>query len=557
MKTVKAKLYFLIGLSVFFLSTLSVTGVYVAHQYDGLIDEVIHSKYYTISSLDNVQEKLLESRIYWRETITSFDESKYGVKVTFANRDSYKKALEAETIASKILEEINSKKGIFDNDDERRFKEILTLMREYEKIATQLYASVRAGTLDLNAIYPIVQARDKVLTAVREFNDHKHKEFEIMHEESEKLKHNSTHMLGWATAICALLLLAITTYINRSIIASLYTARLAANKIADGDFTGKSECLKSCRTGRDAGCDGTQCEIGQVNLAINKVRDQMHQSLSLIQAKANEAGVFAETLATNASEAKNATQIQSDRTMNVSASTEELSVSVHEIAESVKTALASIQDSIKLANNGIGLMEKSQNAILLISSSTEQSAKVMADLKTSTTDIQDLTKVIKEIAGQTNLLALNAAIEAARAGDQGRGFAVVADEVRKLAEKTTQTSNMIEELAAGMGQRVHAMDDSVKAITESTSNGTDYITETRQVLEQTVAQVNGVGEQIKMIEHATSEQQMVANTVAGAMEETAAATEENSVSISNIDSTARDLHNLSKDLTDAVKIFRV
>ncbi len=62
---------------------------------------------------------------------------------------------------------------------------------------------------------------------------------------------------------------------------------------------------------------------------------------------------------------------------------------------------------------------------------------VAAQLASSTAKIEDMSNVIKKIAGQTNLLALNASIEAARVGEAGRGFAVVAEEVKKLANQST------------------------------------------------------------------------------------------------------------------------
>jgi len=51
---------------------------------------------------------------------------------------------------------------------------------------------------------------------------------------------------------------------------------------------------------------------------------------------------------------------------------------------------------------------------------------------------------IKQIANQTKMLGLNAAIEAARAGEFGRGFGVVAEEIRRLSDESKSTVTTIE-----------------------------------------------------------------------------------------------------------------
>ncbi len=80
-------------------------------------------------------------------------------------------------------------------------------------------------------------------------------------------------------------------------------------------------------------------------------------------------------------------------------------------------------------------------------------------LSQSTQKIDDVMKMINEIAAQTNLLALNAAIEAARAGEAGRGFSVVADEVRKLSENTQSSLHTSDEAIQVLLHDVQQIDE--------------------------------------------------------------------------------------------------
>ena len=97
---------------------------------------------------------------------------------------------------------------------------------------------------------------------------------------------------------------------------------------------------------------------------------------------------------------------------------------------------------------------ESLSAILM--QSVQESEKV--------TQINELTKVILEIAGQTNLLALNASIEAARAGEAGKGFAVVATEISALADNSRKTAANIQDISNEVTEAVDHLAKNAQAV---------------------------------------------------------------------------------------------
>jgi len=220
-------------------------------------------------------------------------------------------------------------------------------------------------------------------------------------------------------------------------------------------------------------------------------------SSSSLQNDASSLSEAAQQTKEQSQKVDSATQAASQNMAMASAAAEELAASIQEISrqvdESAEVTKQAVVD-VDVTNGTIG------------------------GLATATDKIGSVVSLIQEIAAQTNLLALNATIEAARAGEAGKGFAVVASEVKVLAN---QTAKATDEITAQIAQIQKETSGSVEAM-------------------------NHVGRTISRLSE-------ISSTIAAAVEEQTAATQEISRSITMAANSSREVASAISDVEMAAE----
>jgi methyl-accepting chemotaxis protein len=240
--------------------------------------------------------------------------------------------------------------------------------------------------------------------------------------------------------------------------------------------------------------------------AVEKMALSLEESVKfIINGVSSAAGDMEETaqrMSTTAEQTRSQASAAAEASGEASANVEGVAASAEELSASIREILEQVSHSSTIARRAADEATR-----------TNETVEGLVDMAGT---IGDVVAMITGIASKTNLLALNATIEAARAGEAGKGFAVVATEVKNLANQTAKaTDDIVSQI------------DAIQAATTDAAGA-----------------IKGIGDVITEINE-------ISTTIAGAMEEQDAATQEITRNAQHVSGRAKEVNGNVNSVSEA------
>ena len=261
----------------------------------------------------------------------------------------------------------------------------------------------------------------------------------------------------------------------------------------------------------------------------------MAQSSEALAASSEELTAVSQSMGAEAEETSAQANVVSAASEEVSRNVQSVATGAEEMSASIREIAQSANDAARVAGQAVKVAETTNQTVAKLGESSAEIGKVI--------------KVITSIAQQTNLLALNATIEAARAGEAGKGFAVVANEVKELAKETAKATEDISQKIEAIQSDTRGAVEAIGRIGQIINQINDIQNTIASAVEEQTATTNEIGRSVAEAAKGTSE---IAHTITGV----ATAAKSTTQGCSNVLGAATELSKMAVELQKLVAKFR-
>jgi len=259
-----------------------------------------------------------------------------------------------------------------------------------------------------------------------------------------------------------------------------------------------------------------------------------------------------------------ATRIQSESITRQASALEEARRTSELLRDSARAAAAQAGGVLRVAEKANALSQAGTAAVAASLSGVEevrqhtaQVAGGLVALVQSAKQIGDITTLVKDLADQSNVLALNATLEAHRAGEAGAGFAVVAKEIRLLADSSLGATRQVRGVLGTVLGRIRESATLVEAAQGGLLAGigsTQQLGDSLSGLSSIVRENLGAAQEIS---GAVGRQAAGITQMTSAVDDLAKMMGETLRTVGVTEDAAEVLHEVSEQVSAAVKAFRV